>query len=241
MNLAKPTDATHKVQMYRLLTAILNHNWLSSQLVFKGGTCAALRGWLDRFSVDLDFDLISKTTKNQAKTEILDIVKRLNFEIKDQSQHHLQFFLKYDSPPLTRNTLKLEINDQVSPHNRSELANLDELNRLALCQTQSTMVANKLIACLGRLKNTGKIAGRDFYDLHHFLSQGFAIDWLIVEERSGQSPQAYLTSLIHYLENDLTDEKLYEDINPLLPSNQIKSSVMHLKEELLWLLRGLKP
>ena len=58
MNLPRNEDAPHKFQMYRLLTAILSESKLSQQLVFKGGTCAVLRGWLDRFSVDLDFDLI---------------------------------------------------------------------------------------------------------------------------------------------------------------------------------------
>jgi predicted nucleotidyltransferase component of viral defense system len=239
MILPKTSDAAHKVQMYRLLTAILNDNWLSQQLIFKGGTCAALRGWLDRFSVDLNFDL--KDTKNlaQARSTIVAIINQLDFEIKDYSRKHLQFFLKYIAPPMMRNTLKLEINDQVSPFNQSELANLAEINRLALTQTQSTMVANKMVACLGRLINTGSVAGRDFYDLHYFLTNGYEINRSIVEERTSQQYTDYITSLIHFIEHELTEEKLYQDINPLIPGKHLKSMVQHLREELLWLLRGL--
>ena len=57
MIIPKPSDAKHKTQMYRLLREILQNNILANKLVFKGGTYAALRGVLDRFSVDLDFDL----------------------------------------------------------------------------------------------------------------------------------------------------------------------------------------
>jgi predicted nucleotidyltransferase component of viral defense system len=239
MRLPKTSDAAHKVNMYRLLSAILNDNWLSQQLVFKGGTCAALRGWLNRFSIDLDFDLPDKTMKPEVRTRIIEIVDSLRFEIKDQSHDHLQFFLKYSSPPMMRNTLKLEINDTPSPLNESEPANLAELNRIAITQTQSTMVANKMVAALGRLENTGSVAGRDFYDLHHFLSQGYEIKKDIVEERTKRAYGDYVTSLIDYVEHTLTETKLYEDINPLLPANEIQKVVKNLREELLWLLRGL--
>lgn len=239
MILPRASDAAHKVQMYRLLSAILNDNWLSSQLVFKGGTCAVLRGWLDRFSIDLDFDLPDKKQFPRVKTLVDEIIESLGLEIKDQSQKHLQYFLKYPAPPMRRNTLKLEINDQVSPHNESEVANLAELNRLALTQTQSTMVANKMVAALGRLKNTGSVAGRDFYDLRYFLAQGYEAKREIVEERTGLSFTTYIKSLIEYIENTLTEEKLYEDINPLIEGNKVKKEVAHLREELLWLLRGL--
>jgi hypothetical protein len=41
------------------LIEIVDRPALAAQLVFKGGTCAAMLGYLDRFSVDLDFDLAS--------------------------------------------------------------------------------------------------------------------------------------------------------------------------------------
>ena len=57
MILLRPQDTIHKVQLTRLLTEILDNSILSQNLYFKGGTCAAILGYLDRFSVDLDFDL----------------------------------------------------------------------------------------------------------------------------------------------------------------------------------------
>lgn len=43
--------------MNRLLIEIVDQPVLAHNLVFKGGTCAGMLGYLDRFSVDLDFDL----------------------------------------------------------------------------------------------------------------------------------------------------------------------------------------
>lgn len=239
MNLPRIEDAPHKLQMYRLLAALINDNDLSSYLIFKGGTCAALRGWLDRFSVDLDFDLAEKGMKDVLRKKIRKLVKDLGFGIKDESVNHLQFFLKYDAEIGKRNTLKLEINDDVSKHNKSEIANLRELNLLVRTQTQDTMVANKLVAAMGRYKDHGKFSGRDFYDLRYFLANGYGINLEVVEERIGKKFNDYITELVVNIETKVTDELLYEDLNPLLSGLRIKKEVKNLRQELLWLLRGL--
>ncbi len=239
MILSKPTDAPHKLHMYRLLTAILQDTVLAKSLVFKGGTCASLRGWLDRFSVDLDFDLIHKDKQADFRERLHRHFKSLNFEVKDESKRHLQFFLKYDAPAWSRNTLKLEINDEVSPYNQSEIAILDELNLVALTQTQSTMVACKMVAALSRYKQHHTIAGRDFYDLHYFLSHGYVINKDIIEERTGLSLAAYCAELRGFITSKVTDVVLYEDLNPLIESSRLKKSVKHLTTELLWLLQAI--
>ena len=50
-------EIKHKNQLYILLKEILKDPLLSQNLMFKGGTYASLREVLDRFSIDLDFDL----------------------------------------------------------------------------------------------------------------------------------------------------------------------------------------
>jgi len=63
MNLPNPKDILHRGQMYKLLIEIADSASLSQGLIFKGGTCAAMQGCLDRFSVDLDFDLVLNASK----------------------------------------------------------------------------------------------------------------------------------------------------------------------------------
>ncbi|MBI1870318.1 MAG: nucleotidyl transferase AbiEii/AbiGii toxin family protein [Chlamydiae bacterium] len=76
MLLPHPRDAVHKAWLCRILTALADDIELLKFLRFKGGTCAAMLDYLDRFSVDLDFDL--EGTKNQFAA----IRKRLERRLK---------------------------------------------------------------------------------------------------------------------------------------------------------------
>ena len=44
----------------KILSAIYSDIYLAKNLYFKGGTCASMLGYLDRFSVDLDMDFVGK-------------------------------------------------------------------------------------------------------------------------------------------------------------------------------------
>ena len=207
----RPQDAKHKNQLLKLLRAILKNNLLASNLQFKGGTYAALRGVLDRFSVDLDFDLPNKTKKDEIRQKCYQIFDQLNLEIKDQSPGHLQFFLRYKAKPNERNTLKLEINDQPSIHNQYEKVHLREPNMYCKGHTLETMFANKLIAATARFDKNGKIAGRDFYDLHQFFLQGLELNKAVVEDKTGIDLASYLEKLKAFIDQKLTKKSLNQE------------------------------
>jgi len=171
----------HKNQIYRLLREILKNSLLSQELKFKGGTYASLRGVLDRFSVDLDFDLPDKKSRELIKNECYMIFEKLDFEIKDESKKYLQFFLRYNAPKGERNTLKLEINDDVSKYNKYKKVLLEQINMYCNGHSLDTMFANKLVACKARFDKNGKIAGRDFYDIYKFFLQGLDVNQKVVE------------------------------------------------------------
>ena len=112
---------TDKIQLFRLLKETLSSNYLANELVLKGGTYSSLLNFLDRFSVELDFDLPNKNSAEKVKQEWHKIFNDPDLIVKDESKNYLHFFLKY--PPSTayaRNTLKLEINDQHSKFNEYE-------------------------------------------------------------------------------------------------------------------------
>jgi predicted nucleotidyltransferase component of viral defense system len=54
----RPEDIIHKSYLHRLLMEIVDQPLMAQTLAFKGGTCATMLGYLDRFSVDLDFDVL---------------------------------------------------------------------------------------------------------------------------------------------------------------------------------------
>ena len=91
MILPKREDTIHRAWLFRLLSALADNNFVVAKMAFKGGSCAAMRGWLNRFSIDLDFDFIGR--KNEVikmRQEIEKIANDLGLVIKDKSQRGVQ-------------------------------------------------------------------------------------------------------------------------------------------------------
>ena len=84
---------------------------LASVLFFKGGTCAAMRGLLDRFSIDLDFDYTGGVDDLLiTHTQLEKVFDNLGLTIKTQSSLVPQYILKYpNNRPTERNTLKIDV------------------------------------------------------------------------------------------------------------------------------------
>lgn len=222
MILPKPADAIHKIQLYRLLTVILDQPILAQNVYFKGGTCASMRGLLDRFSVDLDFDL--KIGADKAM-----IGKKL-------TETALLFILRYEVSARARNTLKLSVVDNPPRTNVYEAVFLTEIDRYANAQDVETMVANKLVAPLDRFEKYGSIAGRDIYDIHYFLSHGFGYRDEIIKERRGVVAISHLQRLIEFIKKHVTQTIIDQDLNMLLPQDIFQSVRKMLIHETLMLL-----
>ena len=233
MEIPRSQDAAHKAWLYRLLTEILDNSELSQNLYFKGGTCASMLGFLDRFSVDLDFDLKDTSKKDSLRLEIHKVISALGLQIKDESKNALQFFLKYDAPAQGRNTLKLDINDLPPKANEYIAAKLSEIDRTALCQTIETMFANKLVAALARFERTGGVAGRDIYDIHYFFMHGYKYKPEIIEERRGTSVKIFLSTLIDFINKEVNETVINQDLNLLLPATKFAKIRKTLKQEVL--------
>jgi len=237
MIITRPEDTLHKLQLFRLLTEIADTPPLSTALYFKGGTAASMLGYLDRFSVDLDFDLKPGIDAKVLRHEFHRLFKRLNFQLDDESKRALLFFLKYDSPKGQRNTLKLDAVSQVWKANRYEPKRLPEIDRTLICETKETMVANKLVAPLDRWKKHKKIAGRDIYDIHYFLFHGYRYIPEILTERTGLSPKEFFQTLVFFIERRVTGRIITEDLNTLLVADTFQSMRKTLVRETIMLLR----
>lgn len=231
-------DALHKAMMYRLLISILDNKNLSSNLYFKGGTAAAMLGFLDRFSVDLDFDLKSGADKKELRRELLSLFADLNFTVKEQAESEFYFVLKYDAPKELRNTLKIGIIGKVIKANVYKPQFLEEVKRYAICQTIETMFANKLVALTDRYKKYKTIAGRDLYDIHHFFIKGYDFNKKVIAQRTGRTPQTYFKELIKFIEKKFTVKKITEDLSYLLPPDKYKAIRKTLLLETLALLKS---
>lgn len=228
--------AYHKAQLYRFLMRLLDCQKIASSIFFKGGTCSLLLGFLDRFSVDLDFDLKKGANKKELRRQLYAIFKDLNLTVKDESKEALQFFLKYQAPSEQRNTIKLEIIDNPFSSIDYSPQYLKDIDRTAICQTLESIFANKLVALTDRYKKTGTIAGRDIYDIHYFFSQGFDYKKEVIKERTGKKVASYLRELRNFIESKVTQKIINQDLNFLLPYQKFSVIRKTLKTETLMLL-----
>ncbi|MEK7498161.1 MAG: nucleotidyl transferase AbiEii/AbiGii toxin family protein, partial [Patescibacteria group bacterium] len=78
MIISKQSDIKHKYEIIKLLTAIVDDTYISQYIGFKGGTCAEMSGFLDRFSVDLDFDITKDIDETKFQSSINKIYSGLN-------------------------------------------------------------------------------------------------------------------------------------------------------------------
>jgi len=234
MILPNPKDAIHKARLYRLLLAIYDNQNLANVLYFKGGTCAAMLGFLDRFSVDLDFDYIGgiEGLKNTRK-ELESVFKKLDLSIKDKSSKVPQYFLKYNSNQDRRNIIKVDITFPPPKANIYQAHKFNEVDRIIMCQTVETMFANKLVALIEHFEKNGSIAGRDLYDIHHFFMQGFKYNEKVIIERRNSSLRFFFRELTNFIEKKINQNIINQDLNFLLSSDKFQKIRKILKQETL--------
>lgn len=236
--LPKPKDAIHKAWLYRVLARIYENAALAHILYFKGGTCAAMLGYLDRFSVDLDFDYLgSKEAVAETRTHFEAVFHDLGLTIHDQSNVAPQYFLKYEAPEGERNTLKIDISFPPPKANTYEPKRFQEIDRIITCQTIETMMANKLVALMDRYEHHEAIAGRDLYDVHHFFMKGYRYNEEVIRERTGKGVRQFFADLVMFIEKHITEEIINQDLNTLLSYKQFSRIRKILKQETLMFLR----
>jgi predicted nucleotidyltransferase component of viral defense system len=238
MRLPDPKDARHKAWLYRILSAFFDDPYLARMLRFKGGTCAAMLGWLDRFSVDLDFDLVGdERDLPDVQMRMEGIFQDIGLTIKDQSKRVPQYFLKYPASTEGRNTLKVDVNFPPTQANTYEAKRFVDIDRIIICQTLETMFANKLVALTDRHARKKMIAGRDVYDIHHFFERGERYNEAVIRERTGKSAVEFFQDLVVFVEREVTDEMLTQDLNVLVPYEKFRTIRKTLKQETLMFLR----
>jgi len=238
MLLPNPKDAIHKAWLYRLLKKIYDNQLLASSLYFKGGTCAAMLGYLDRFSIDLDFDFVAEKNDIENIQKDLEIIfKDLGLAIKNKSQRTPQYFLKYPVATNGRNTIKIDVTMPPPKANKYNTLTFRDIDRIITCQTLKTMFANKLVALIDRFEKNNSIAGRDLYDIHHFFMRGFRYNSDVILERREKNALAFFNELISFIEKKITQKIINEDLNYLLPTDKFQKIRSILKDEVLMFLK----
>ncbi len=210
----------HRKIMYEILQEIFNSK-LWKYLAFKGWTACYFFHKLDRFSTDLDFDLVKQY--ENLDEEILKIlqkylkVKIWKFDIK----------LSYWDSDVN---IKIDINRNIWKNNTYEINNFYWTD--ILTQDKKTIFANKLVALIERNTN------RDIYDVWFFFKNNFEINNELIFERTWETRKQLFLQIISKLEKLSKNYKILDWLWEVLKDEKNKNFVKtKLVLELIWVLK----
>ncbi len=218
---------THKNVLLKILKDLYTDPFLGPLLGFKGGTAAYLFYGLNRFSVDLDFDLLDDKKEEEVFSRAEAVVKKHGV-IKDRMNKKHTLFLHLSYAKEAQN-IKVEINKRVF-NSRYGVGNYLGISMLVM--KKEDMFAHKLVAMTERKKT----ANRDIFDVHFFLNNNWGINREIVEKRTAIKFIDYLKKCINFVDN-ISDREILAGIGELLDEKQKTWVKTKLKTDTIFLLR----
>jgi len=222
--------STHKTILVKILKDIYSNPILGNVLGFKGGTAANLFYGLNRFSVDLDFDLLDVSKEDYVFEEIKKILENYG-TIKEQQKKrfNLIFVLSYNEKEFSAQNVKIEINRR-NFNSQYELKNY--LGITMKVMVKEDMFAHKLVAASERLGKTN----RDLFDVWFFLKNDWPINKDIIKKRTSMNFDEFLKNFIQSAEK-LSERGILAGMGELLDEKTKNWVKLHLKEDLLFLLK----
>ena len=219
--------AIHKNILIKILKDIYTDTSLGPFLGFKGGTATYLFYNLNRFSVDLDFDLLDDSKEKEIWEKVKNIIQKYG-RIKDEKnkKHTLFFLLSYKEN--TQN-IKIEINKR-NFESQYELKNYLGISMLVM--KREDIFAHKLVTMMER----NKIANRDVFDVHFFLENNWVVNKEIVEKRTEMKFNNYLKKCIKFIEN-IPEQRILSGVGELVDKKQKSWIKTNLKSDTIFLLK----
>lgn len=219
--------AAHRTILFQILKDFYADTTISPYIGFKGGTAALMFYGLDRFSVDLDFDLTEEGKEHVVFDRALSIAQKYG-AIKEAYIKRFNLFIVLSYEDKAHN-VKIEIN-------RRPFGSRYEIKTYLGVSMQvmviEDMFAHKLIAMYERM---GK-SNRDIYDVWFFLKSRFAINKDIVEDRAQMPFDQLVTTCIDRL-GKMNDHHILAGVGELLTIKQKEWAKANLRAETISLLR----
>jgi len=212
----------HEVVLKNILRDIYTATHLEAKLAFKGGTSLYLFYALDRFSVDLDFNLLDKNFDNQLVTDILS--KYLTIDEKYNKYFTWLWIGSYEK---SKQKIKVEINKRDYP---DKYVNKDFYGITIPTMSPDCQFAHKLCAITDRKR----LQNRDLYDAHFMFSKQFKINEEIIKIRTGKTLKEYFTYLIDFIDKNVSTSNILEGLGELINSKQKDHIKATLKKDLLF-------
>src|SRR3989344_5326688 len=222
--------AKHKNILIKILKDIYTDPTISPILGFKGGTAATFFYGLDRFSVDLDFDLLDSDKEDYVFDRLKSIIENYG-TLKEarKKRFNLLYVLSYDDKDINAQNVKVEINRREFGSKYSVESFLGISMQVMV---KEDMAAHKLCAMYERIGKTN----RDIFDVQFFLAHDWSVNKKIIKDRTGMTYKEFLKKAIAIMEK-FDDNDILAGMGELLTEKQKAWVRVKLKSEALFLLR----
>jgi predicted nucleotidyltransferase component of viral defense system len=217
----------HRSILIDVLKEIYSDSSLGPILGFKGGTALYLFHNLDRFSVDLDFNLLDLSVEEKVFQRILEIVKSYG-ALKDHAIKRFGALIAINYSK-GNHRLKLDISNRQTNDSYELRLYLGIPVKVMVLED---MAANKLMALTERKTP----AARDVFDMNFILKNYIDINEKLIKDRLNRSLKDQLTYSIDYLEDNFKSNlldglgELVEDKQKAWIQNKMKEdTIMRLK------------
>lgn len=220
--------------MGKILRDIYSDISISSLLGLKGGTAAYFFYGLPRFSVDLDFDILSENEddKKIVYNKILEIIKKYGI-IKDSYIKKYTIFALLSYGDMDSN-IKIEINT------RNQIENIKSKYELKKYLGISMMVAKKEYLFAGKisaLTMRTKTAMRDIYDINYFAKNNWDIDEEAVKSISNRDKKEQLLLCLEVIEK-IKDNEIMTGLGELVKEEEKEWIRKDLREETIFMIKN---
>lgn len=219
--------ARHRTILFQILKDIYVDTGIAPFLGFKGGTAALMFHGLDRFSVDLDFDLLDESQEQHVFERVSRILQKYGV-IREAHRKRYSLFILLSYEDKARH-VKVEIN-------RRQFGSRYEIKTYLGVSMQvmllEDMFAHKLMAMVER---SGKTS-RDIYDVWFFLKTRSPINKAIVENRAQMSFDRLVRKCIDQLEK-MDNRRILDGVGELLSPGQKDWARARLCQETIALLK----
>ena len=224
----------HQLIMGKILRDIYNDISISSLLGLKGGTAAYFFYGLPRFSVDLDFDILSENENDKkiVYNKILEIIKKYG-TIKDSYIKKYTIFALLSYSDMDSN-IKIEINT------KNQIKNIKSKYELKKYLGISMMVAKKEYLFAGKisaLTMRTKTAMRDIYDINYFAKNNWDIDEEAVKSISNRDKKEQLLLCLEVIEK-IKDNEIMTGLGELVKEEEKEWIRKDLREETIFMIKN---
>jgi predicted nucleotidyltransferase component of viral defense system len=185
--------------------------------------------------VDLDFDLLVVTEKNQKLIfeKIVTILSKYG-QVKNQYIKRFTVFalLSYGDDD---HNIKVEISvrkliGEIQDHYEMK----EYLGISMFVAKKDYLFANKLLALT--LRN--ETAMRDIYDIHYFAKSNWDINVEVIKERTGKVTREYLADCVAFIE-EVKDNQMLQGLGELVDNEKEKAWIrIHLKTDTIFMLKN---